>query len=195
VGRGRTGGREPLGGLKPTILVSKSNHLPGFQWRVGKAEWGIEKMRCLGLAILWPIKDGNSTFRRIDDSAREMTGMSLLAIVERMSKLTGQIWRENSMRSTTVEGGPTISRIRYMDMKKRNRGSPSDHPCQDQQMAIQTMVELEASALSIRVGWCCGCFLLTYASLARAEKFTLSVKAGEGEKRKCHRALRKRNGV
>jgi hypothetical protein len=149
-----------LGGLKPTILVSKSNHLPGFQWRVGKAEWGIEKMRCLGLAILWPIKDGNSTFRRIDDSAREMTGMSLLAIVERMSKLTGQIWRENSMRSTTVEGGPTISRIRYMDMKKRNRGSPSDHPCQDQQMAIQQWSNWKHQPSQFVLGGAVGAFCL-----------------------------------
>jgi hypothetical protein len=74
-----------------------------------------------------------------------MTGMSLLTVVKGMRKLTWQIWRENGVRSTTLENRPTISGIRNVEMKKRERGDPDGQPCQDQKTPLEECSHLRAS--------------------------------------------------
>jgi len=73
----------------------------------------------------------------MDDAVREMTGMSWLAVIERMEELTRKISCENSVRATTLEGRPTISRIRNMDMEQRNGRYPGDHPDQDDEVYLR----------------------------------------------------------
>lgn len=89
-------------------------------------------MQCLDLSILWLVKEGNAKFRRIDDPVREMTGMFGVAVVEEMRELTGQIRREHGMRATTVESGPTISRIGDMDMEEWSHANPNNQPNRNQ---------------------------------------------------------------